>query len=175
MFIILEEPVGPRRRDDKPRTKIIRLLKKLPDRLLKLLVSVGDYKHKDSARLAQSYNTAFQGFLNLLQYWNLDLVFNSLVSSSVSKEVVSIRFASICFPKQKVSTVADELSVTSEVHEFLSMFHEIRNGTSVKQFKAQTEVNPLINDLTKLAFHMVKDEFEESSNSVRLLKELLDN
>lgn len=163
----LEEKTGDRRRDDKPRTKIIRMVKKLADWILKKLVSVGDYKHKEKDRLLEAYTTAFDGFLNLLKYWNLELILNSVVCQSDNRNLDVGRFASICFPASKVSTIAHDLSCASEIKNML----KIRAGTSVKQLKEQVKVNIMTKFLFQLAFEMVKD-FDECSNSVRLLEEL---
>lgn len=63
----IEVVEGVRKRDDKPRTKLIRLVKKIPDMILKKLVSVGDYKHKDLNRLSSSYKKAFLGLIDMME------------------------------------------------------------------------------------------------------------
>ena len=88
-----------RKRDDKPRTKIIRLIKKIPNFLLKLLVSVGDYKHKDPSRLTTSYKTAFEGLVRLIEQVSLGYLLSTVSTGAAADEL--IRFCGIVFPAPK--------------------------------------------------------------------------
>lgn len=157
-----------RNRDDKPRTKIIRLCKTLPTFFLKLLVSVGDYKHSDAARLNESYEKAYDGFKNIIKCLNL--------TDSLRTDLCNLKWSNIlalgaiAFPMEKVCTVAkyrdegDRASIES--------FMAGRQATSVKKIKEQIEKNPMFSLLFKVTFKALEEKSEDFPISMRILEEL---
>ncbi len=157
-----------RNRDDKPRTKIIRLCKTLPTFLLKLLVSVGDYKHSEAARLNESYVKAFNGFLDIITYLNLNASLSAHLESMPYSHVLC--FAGIAFPKSKVTSVAtlrdegDKISVNS--------FMDGRDATSIRLIKRQMEKNSMFKILFKVAFQSLREYAGEFPICMNILEEL---
>jgi len=64
-----------RKRDDKIRKRIVNLVRKLPSKILKKLVSKGDLRKKDVQIVKKTYMTAFTGFINI----------NELITPGVAK------------------------------------------------------------------------------------------
>lgn len=166
--LTLESPEEDRKRDDKPRTKIIRLIKKIPSIILKKLVSVGDYKQTNVEKLLRAYTKAFEGLKNSSEYINLHQLFSRQIESlSIGTNV--LMFSSINFPSKKVKSVAKYLSASNELtNKLLSG----REGTSVKQLRIQIQKNYMIKDLIIFAYACLESS-SEFPRSLRILGELL--
>lgn len=148
-----------RKRDDKPRTKLIRLCKKIPDFLLKKLVSTGDYKHEDLERLLVAYQTAFEGFISIVLFRNPDSGdFNELVNSLEGGDDLLMDFSTIHFPERKVRALSSDLLKLDETH--LQKLLQARDSTSVKKLKEQMEHNRIVRYMFKLALNIVGEDNE---------------
>lgn len=175
----IEEIKGTRRRDDKPRTKLVRLVKKIPDMILKKLVSVGDYKHRNLGRLSSSYQKAFLGLISLLQsisnngiamYTNTqaDTLRTFMEDLEILDDMALCQFCGIKFPKQKVRKVSGLYGVDGDI---IKQILKSRDGTSVKQLKNQLNENRVLRPLFILANTLVSDD-TEFPKSTQILREL---
>ena len=162
-----------RKRDDKPRTKIVRLVKGLTSAILKKIVSVGDYKHTDEQRLTTAYKTAFTGFININE-----IVIPGVAESigqMVSLQVESTAFEEfmcIHYPKNKVESLATGSSVF--ITSAVSVFLKERSSTSVKKLKAQMSQNKMLRVLFEFASKVVGEnsDFPKSAQILTELSEL---
>ena len=161
-----EKSTDSRKREDKPRTKIIRLIKRIPNLLLKKLVSIGDYKHADSSRLSESYRKAFEGLKLLLQFFNLIDVHRSIFNE---ENFALIAFCGIAFPLKKICKVASFENICSE-NEIKDLVKG-RNGTSIKKLRALNSKNPMYQVLLKFTFETLR-HFSELQHSLSLLQKL---
>ena len=166
----LQNKGGARKRDDKPRTKIIRLVKKIPDKILKTLVSIGDYKHTSPDRLFEAYSVALSGLMNLLGIYNLHLSESNDVASC-EHSVTLLKFAVIHFPKSKVEALTS-CSSMSFVNGFnVQVLLKDRDSTSVKKLKKQMDNNHIVRLLFSLAYELLKDHLE-FQDSLKILFDL---
>lgn len=170
---IQDEGEVDRRRDDKPRTKLIRLIKKVTDVFLKNLVSVGDYKHKNPQRIAESYKRALLGLIDSMLCFNHNnKLFRQLKSSfDSSHDETLVAFASMHFSKSKVLTLSESLQVSETyVKELLKN----RDGTSVKKFKLQVQSNVCVGPILELVLALIGDR-EDFPISLDILHQLRDS
>ena len=164
--------VSTRKRDDKPRTKIVRLVKSLTSVILKKIVSVGDYKHTDVQRLRVAYLTAFTGFKNINRLVNPGATeFDSQLSDVLVDSTLE-EFISIHYPKKKVESLT--LSKTALQTSETSILLKERNCTSVKKLKTQMGNNKMLRLLFQFASKLVSGcpEFPKSAQILVELAEL---
>jgi hypothetical protein len=159
-----------RKRDDKPRTKIIRLVKKIPDKILKTLVSVGDYKHTSPDRLIEAYRVALCGLISLSSMYNLQID-ESNGLTSMFDFVILIKFGAIHFPKSKIELMTKSFAMSVANGFNVQVLLKDRDSTSVKKLKMQMENNEIVRLLFSLAFELLKSH-TEFQDSLKILSEL---
>jgi len=141
---------------------------KIPNFLLKLLVSVGDYKHSDPSRLSNSYEKSYSAFTNLLKYVErIDLLKTCSDSVQISH---FLYFCGICFPHEKVLAVARFNCISNEIE--MKKIMEEREATSVKKLKIQIQKNPMFKVLIQFSFELLKNN-SQFPKSLSLLEGLV--
>jgi hypothetical protein len=159
-----------RKRDDKPRTKIIRLVKKIPDIILKTLVSVGDYKHTSPDRLIEAYRVALCGLISLSSIYNLQIDEPNGPTGMIDL-VTLIKFGTIHFPKSKIELITESSAMLDANGFNVQVLLKDRDSTSVKKLKMQMENNEIVRLLFSFAFELLKSH-TEFQDSLKILSEL---
>lgn len=158
-----------RRRDDVKRASLIRVVKKIPDFILKAVVSKGDYKHEDVDRLLSSYKVAYGGFTSVLNLF--ESTADTPITSSDAACLTSFReFCVIHFPTKKINKLASRL-LDSEGDITTSM-KKAKLASSVKQLTEACSDNMVLRTLLLLARELTQD-MSEFSKCQEILNDLI--
>ncbi len=122
---------GDRNRSDTIRTKLIRLAKKIPQFIMVIVSSRGDYKSSDTLKVRRAYVDAFNGLVRVL---NESEIHHNFQLESLEE------LTSLYFPVPKVIE-------TSENQENARQLATLRASTSLKGVKDFNQANPRMREI----------------------------
>lgn len=122
-----------RNRQDVIRCALYRTISKIPQWILMKLVSVGDRKHSDPARLLAAYEKASNGFLGIYKYlinMSSDDVVTPKYDSYANTPSYTLKFSAVHFPVGKVSEIANAFFEYDNNQSVQSLFIEKKNPST---------------------------------------------
>ena len=143
-----------RKRVDTLRTRLVRLLKKVPQELLTYLNAKGDYKSPFASKYVEAYRKTFNMAVRAFHYGS----FHSTPQSFDG-------FVTLYFPDEKaLDSCADKINAQKMI--------DLKAGTSVKKVRQLAELNPWVGFLIEIALKIISDKNLQVPNSFEILKGL---